>query len=224
MSYILVEGQKVKVGKIVCLGANYADHNAEMGRAGKPESFMFIKPGSSLIPGDEPIAIPPFTTNLHHEVEMVLLVGKGGHRIELDNALEHVAAVGAGLDLTARDLQLSAKEHGLPWSMSKAFLGSARVTAFIPKEKAGDLDDLMLSLAVNGDLRQRGSTADMLLPVAQLIQYASRFFGLEKGDLIYTGTPAGVGQLKKGDTVEIDIGGFASASFDVTEEQDLEKC
>jgi 2-keto-4-pentenoate hydratase/2-oxohepta-3-ene-1,7-dioic acid hydratase in catechol pathway len=224
MTHISFENKDVRVNKIICVGANYAAHNAEMGRAGKPESFLFMKPSTALANNEEIIQIPPFTTNLHHEVEMVLLMGKGGRRIELDAALDHVEAVAAGLDLTARDLQLKAKEHGLPWTMSKGFDGSARTSPFVPVSEVGDLDNQDLLLAINGDVRQQGNTSEMLLNCASLIHYASRFFTLEAGDLLFTGTPAGVGPLVAGDKIEIALGEYSHAEFDVVEEMDVSKC
>lgn len=224
MSYILFENNTIYVKKIICVGANYAEHNAEMGRASKPESFLFLKPATALVPEQSPILIPPFTTNLHHEVEMVILIGTGGRRIPLEKAFDHIAGVGAGIDLTARDLQSRAKEHGLPWSMSKAFDGSARVSHFVPMNSCEDIDNLDLTLAVNGEVRQQGNTSNMLLSCASLVQFASRFFTLQEGDLLFTGTPAGVGPLKKGDKVEIGLNGLVGAEYDVDEEQDLDKC
>jgi 2-keto-4-pentenoate hydratase/2-oxohepta-3-ene-1,7-dioic acid hydratase in catechol pathway len=225
MTSIHFSNKQITVGKLVCVGANFSAHNAEMGRESKPESFLFIKPATALVDNDVPIEIPPFTTNLHHEVEMVLLIGRKGRRIPLDSALDYVDAVSAGLDLTARDLQARAKEHGLPWSMSKAFDGSARVAPFISIDKVDDLNSLDLSLVLNGKVKQQGNTRDMLLSAQSLIQFASRFFTLEPGDLLFCGTPAGVGPLKEGDVVEIDLGGgLTGAEFRVQEEQDVSKC
>lgn len=224
MSYVTLNNSQVAVKKIICVGANYPAHNAEMGREEKPESFLFLKPPTALIPGDKPIEIPPFTTNLHHEVEMVLLMGGGGYRLKPEQAVEQIQGVGAGLDLTARDLQQRAKEHGLPWSMSKGFNGAARVTDMVEPGEFADLSDLNLTLAVNGEIRQQGSTADMLLDPAALICFASRFFTIEPGDLIFTGTPAGVGPLKPGDVVEIDLQGTVGAEYTVQEEMDVSKC
>lgn len=224
MSVVKFNNRAIQVGKIICVGANYAEHNTEMGRASKPESFLFMKPASAIPEEDGLIKIPPFTTNLHHEVEMVLLIGKGGKRIPLDSTLEHVAAVSVGLDLTARDLQSRAKEHGLPWTMSKGFDGSARVAPFVDIKAAGDINNLDLTLLLNGEIRQQGNTKQMLLNAQSLIQFASRFFTLNEGDLLYTGTPKGVGPLVSGDIVEIDIAGITGSEYKVIEEKDVSKC
>lgn len=226
MGCIHIQGQEepVHVGKIVCVGANYTEHNKEMGRADKVESILFLKPSTALLNEGQPITIPPFTIEVHHELEVVLLIGKGGKRIPTRKARNHIAAIGVGLDLTARDMQRVAKKHGLPWAVPKGFDGSAPVSKFIHLTDDIDLDDLHTTLTVNGTVRQQGHTANMLLDVCGLISYASRFYTLEAGDLIYTGTPEGVDLIKAGDVMEFGIDGLVSATYKVEEEIAVEKC
>ena len=226
MSHVFVRGQEkpVSVGNIVCVGANYDDHNREMGRTKRVEAVLFLKPSTALIHDGGTFLIPSFSTEVQHELEMVLLIGKGGKRIEAAKAKEHIAGVAVGLDMTARDLQRAAKEHGLPWATAKGFDTSAPVSEFIPVSDGIDPDAVELTLAVNGSVRQTCNTADMILPSAAIVSYVSRFFPLSEGDLVYTGTPAGVRPVKDGDTMEIALGELTTASFDVREELETEKC
>ena len=226
MSHVFIQGQEepVTVGNIVCVGANYDDHNREMGRKRRVEAVLFLKPASALLHDGGTFLIPSFSTEVQHELEMVLLIGTGGKRIEAAKAHEHIAAVAVGLDMTARDLQRAAKEHGLPWATAKGFDTSAPVSTFIPVGNGVDPDAAELTLAVNGSVRQACNTADMILSSFAIVSYVSRFFPLNAGDLVYTGTPAGVRAVKDGDKMEIALGELAAASFDVREELDAEKC
>lgn len=225
MSHIFMKGQDepVSVGKIVCVGANYDDHNKEMGRTKRVEAVLFLKPPTALLHHGGTVLIPPFSTEVQHELEMVLLIGKAGKRIKAEDAPDHIAAVAVGLDMTARDLQRTAKEHGLPWAMAKGFDTSAPVSEFVPVSEV-DPDNAELFLAVNGAVRQQCNTADMILSSSAIVSYVSRFFCLEPGDLIYTGTPAGVQPVKEGERLEITLSEIVTASFSVSEELDVEKC
>jgi 2-keto-4-pentenoate hydratase/2-oxohepta-3-ene-1,7-dioic acid hydratase in catechol pathway len=226
MAHVQVRGRRepVTIGKIVCLGANYAGHNKEMGRDNKPEAILFLKPTTAIIREGQPIVLPAFSTEVHHEVELVLLLGKGGKRISASGARSLIAAIGIGLDMTARDVQRAAKQHGLPWTMGKGFDTSAALSEFVPLTDDIDPDDLPLSLTVNGEVRQQARTSDMIHNTSALIAYISRFFTLEAGDLIYTGTPEGVGLVKAGDRLRISLGDLVNAEFGIIEELPGEKC
>jgi 2-keto-4-pentenoate hydratase/2-oxohepta-3-ene-1,7-dioic acid hydratase in catechol pathway len=226
MSHVSIEGsgEEVRVSKIICIGANYDSHNREMGRRQRVEAILFLKPLTALLHDGGTFEIPAFSTEVQHELELVLMIGTGGKRIPADKAKEHIRAVAAGLDMTARDMQRVAKERGLPWAMAKGFDGSAPITSFVPVSGDLDPDRLNLTLSVNGEVRQRADTSGMILNCASIISYASRFFSLEPGDLIFTGTPEGVAPVKDGDRMEIAIDGRTSAAFDVKEELDVEKC
>ena len=197
----------IAVGKILGIGTNYASHAAEMGAKPGGDPVVFLKPSSALC-GDAAVVRPPAAGHeLHHEVELVVAIGKEGRRIPFERALDHVAAYAVGLDLTLRDLQREAKRLGRPWVLAKGFDTSAPVSAFRAAFEVGDPQKIALTLKVNGALRQSGSTADMIVPVAGLVCYLSGSFTLEPGDLVFTGTPAGVGILKTGDRLEAEAGG-----------------
>lgn len=188
------------VNRIFCIGRNYADHAAEMGAA--PEPIFFMKPAHSIITGPS-VPYPPQTSDLHHEVEMVLALGPGAE----------VVAAGTGVDLTRRDLQGQMKEKRAPWEIGKAFTASAPVGALRlgPAPSVGSI-----SLSVNGNTRQSGDLNQMILPPAELIQALSRYFDLAEGDLIFSGTPAGVAAIAPGDTVEARITGLPDLDFTLT--------
>jgi 2-keto-4-pentenoate hydratase/2-oxohepta-3-ene-1,7-dioic acid hydratase in catechol pathway len=226
MSSVVIRGRRgpVTVGKIVCIGGNFVEHNKEMGRADKAEALLFLKPSTAIIPGSKVFKIPPFTNEVHHEVEMVVLLGKGGKRISPQDAPGCIEAVGVGLDMTARDMQRVAKKHGMPWAVPKGFDGAAVLSEFVPFTSSIDMNNLSISLKINGTIRQEGNTANMILDPASLISYASRFFTLLPGDLIYTGTPEGVGPVKAGDELEFSLGDLVMARITVEEETDVERC
>ena len=201
---------EVPVGKILGIGTNYASHAAEMGSPIGGDPVVFLKPASALCGEGAVVRAPGQGHELHHEVELVVAIGRGGWRIPFERALEHVAGYAVGLDLTLRDLQREAKKLGRPWALAKGFDTSAPLSAFKAAHEVPDPQKLLLTLKVNGALRQSGSTADMIVPVAGLIAFASQFMTLEPGDLIFTGTPAGVGALKAGDTLEAEAAGVGS--------------
>jgi len=194
-------GLRLRVGKILAVGRNYADHIAEMGNARAVPPVLFLKPPSALVHDGGVVTLPVGLGQVHHEVELVLVIGKPGHAIREDAALDHVYGYAVGLDLTLRDLQNDAKKKGEPWDLAKGFDGSAPVSHVVPKERAGDVTALTLTLDVNGLRRQEGSIRQMLHGVAALVAYASRWITLERGDLLFTGTPSGVGPLVAGDAV-----------------------
>lgn len=194
------------VGKIVAVGRNYADHAREMGGAPADPPVLFLKPPSALVAGGGAIALPSFSREVHHEVELVVRIGSGGARLAPAAAARAVDACAVGIDLTARDLQGEAKRRGEPWAVAKGFDGSAPVSSFVPVDDPAELAAWELALAVNGVARQRGAIAQMTLPLPALVAFVSSRFRLVAGDLIFTGTPAGVGAVRAGDAVVATLG------------------
>ncbi len=202
--------------RLWCVGRNYADHAREMGADPQREApFFFAKPADALVPGGGALPYPPGTADFQHEVELVVAIGRGGTAIPPDAADSHVFGYAVGIDLTRRDLQLAAKRKGLPWEMGKAFDRSAPVSPLVPAQAIGHPRRGILSLAVNGQQRQRGDLADMILGVPLLIAELSRWVALAPGDLIFTGTPAGVGPLVVGDRVSASIEGVGEVGIEI---------
>lgn len=184
--------------KIICIGRNYAKHIEELENE-RPESpVIFLKPDSAILPKNMPFFIPPFANSIHYEVEVLVKINKVGKYIDSKFAHKYYDEIGLGIDLTDREMQSKLKEKGLPWEKAKAFDGSAVVGNFYPKEKF-DLKDLKFQLVKNGELVQDGNTNTMLWKIDELIAYVSQYFTLKKGDIIFTGTPAGVGEVKIND-------------------------
>ena len=199
------------IRRIFCVGKNYADHAREMG--GDPEReppFFFSKPADAVVAGAGDIAMPPRTANLHHEIELVVAIGKGGSNIASDDAAAAVFGYAVGNDLTRRDLQADAKAGGRPWDMAKGFDRSAILSPIRPAADIGHPAAARIWLSVNGAIRQDGDIADMIWPVADIIAELSTYVELQPGDLIYTGTPAGVGRIVLGDLVEGGIDGIGA--------------
>lgn len=184
--------------KIICIGRNYADHARELKNDIPTEPVIFMKPDSALITGNRPFYLPEFTTDMHYETELVVRIHKLGRHIEERFAHKYYADITIGIDFTARDVQQRLKSQGLPWELAKAFDGSAVLGDWVP---LGDrnIQDLQFHLDKNGKTVQQGHTADMLFQVNQIISFVSRYFTLKIGDLIYTGTPVGVGKVEIGD-------------------------
>ncbi len=203
------------VGKILCLGRNYAGHAKEMKSDVPMEPVVFIKPSSAIIHDGDSICFPAFSQELHHEVEMVVLMGTGGKNIPKTEAINHVAGYGVGLDMTLRDVQSKAKKAGLPWSVAKGFDTSAPVSGFVARERVQNPHNLALRLKVNGELRQSGRTSDMIFPIDFVISYLSTIFTLEPGDLIFTGTPEGVAAVHRGDVLEAALETVSSLTVSV---------
>ncbi len=194
--------ERVRVGKVLCIGRNYAKHAAEMNAAVPAQPIIFLKPSTALIRSHEAIRLPSMTSNVHHEVELVAMIGRGGRDIPPQRSLDHVTAYAIGLDMTARDLQSEAKRKGKPWSVAKGFDTFAPLGELVPAAEIGNPQKLTLSLKVNGTVKQHGTAQDMIFPVAHLVSYCSKIFTLEHGDLLYTGTPEGVGPVVQGDRLE----------------------
>ena len=199
-------GGRFPVHRIYCVGRNYADHVREMGSQPTPP-FFFMKPPDALVANGVAIPYPPRTANLHYEIELVVAIGRDGRDIAAASALSHVFGYAAGNDLTRRDLQAEAKRGGLPWDAGKGFDHSAPVAAIRPVAR-GHLDRGRIWLTVNGETRQESDLALMLTPVPGLIAELSRLYELKAGDLLFTGTPAGVGPVKPGDRLEGGIEGL----------------
>ncbi|GAB4395225.1 MAG: fumarylacetoacetate hydrolase family protein [Microscillaceae bacterium] len=185
--------------KIICIGRNYAAHIAELNNERPEEPVIFTKPDTALLRHNAPFYYPEFSKDIHHEVELVLKISKEGKYIEEKFAHRYFDAIGLGIDFTARDLQSKAKAKGLPWDLAKGFNGAAPVSEFLPVSDFPDLKNIRFHLKVNGQTRQEGHTALMLFDFAYILAYVSQFITLKTGDLIFTGTPEGVGPVQVGD-------------------------
>jgi len=197
--------QKYNVGKIVCLARNYLDHIRELANEVPDRAVLFCKPASSIIGNGEQIQIPPFSTNCHHELELAILISKAGKNIAEDQAMSYIAGYAVSLDMTLRDVQTELKEKGLPWDIAKGFDTSCPLSDFISAAQVSDPQNLNLSLKVNGEFRQRGNTNMMMRDLPRIIAEISQIYTLEEGDIILTGTPAGVGQIVSGDILDAEI-------------------
>jgi len=200
------------VHRIYCIGRNYADHAKEMGAqaVSRANPVFFMKPADAIVPGGGDVPYPSVTQELHHEVEMVVALSRGGRDIDPARALDCVFGYGVGLDLTRRDLQAAMKAKGLPWDVAKGFDASAPVSALHQVGETGHPAHAVLSLAVNGETRQRTDIGDMIFAVADIIAELSKLFELKPGDLIFTGTPAGVGPLVRGDAFHAELQDIAT--------------
>ena len=202
------------VGRIYCVGRNYAEHAREMGHDPDREPpFFFMKPADAIVQNGTTIPFPQATTDLHHEIELVVAIGKGGADIPEARALDHVFGYAVGLDMTRRDLQGEAKKMGRPWEMGKAFDNSAPCTALKTVGMVGHPAKGAISLKVNGEMKQKGDLAEMIWNVPETISYLSRLITLRPGDLIYSGTPAGVGPVQRGDKLEGHVDGVGDLTI-----------
>lgn len=201
--------------KIICVGRNYVDHIEELNNERPDAPVIFMKPETAVLRLGEDFYHPDFSEDIHHEVEIVVKINKVGKNIEEKFAHKYYDEVGVGIDFTARDLQSKLKAKGLPWELAKAFNNSAPVSAFVPKSKFADLQNVNFELKVNGETRQSGNTSLMLYRIDYLISFVSQYFTLKKGDLLFTGTPKGVAAVKIGDTLEASIEGETMLTFGV---------
>lgn len=191
--------------RVFCIGRNYGEHIKELAHEVPAEPVVFMKPVPSLEPPGKTLRRPPYGKQLHHEAEVVLLIGKEGKDLTTDEAESHIAGITLGLDLTLRDVQNELRSKGLPWELCKAFDQSAPIGDFAPYDKNSvDLENIPFACAVNGQIRQRGNSRDMIFPIKTLIAYLSGKWTLRPGDLIYTGTPSGVGPLNPGDMIAVE--------------------
>jgi len=191
--------------KIICIGRNYREHAHELNNAVPEKPVFFMKPDTALLQKNNPFFYPDFSKDVQYETEIVLKINRNGKHIEEQFAHKYFDEIGIGIDFTARDLQAEQKKKGLPWEIAKAFDQSAPVGSFLPKSQFTDLDNIRFSLKINGEIRQQGNTGDMLFSFDRIISYVSQFVSLKPGDLIFTGTPAGVGPIKIDDHFEVFI-------------------
>ncbi|NLO67313.1 MAG: fumarylacetoacetate hydrolase family protein [Bacteroidales bacterium] len=199
--------------KIIAIGRNYVDHARELNNPVPVEPVVFLKPETALVKGNKPFFLPDFSSEIHYEAEIVLKIGKVGKNIAEEFAYRYYDELTVGIDFTARDIQRQAKEKGLPWEKAKAFDHSAPVGRFIPISSLQDPKSFSFGLDINNIRVQSGRTDDMIFSFDQLVSYVSRFFTLQMGDLIFTGTPAGVGQVHRNDRLVADIEGTVLLDF-----------
>ncbi|AJC71602.1 acylpyruvase [Thermococcus guaymasensis DSM 11113] len=212
---------ELRPSKIVALAKNYAEHAKEMESDVPERPVFFLKPPSALIGPGEPIILPRMSRRVDHEVELAVIIGKRARRVPAEKAMDYVMGYTILLDITARDLQAEAKKKGLPWTVAKGFDTFAPVGPRIVDRRELKIDDLEIGLKVNGEVRQLGRTSEMVFKVPELIEYISSTMTLEPGDIIATGTPAGVGPLRHGDKIEAWIEGIGKVEFDVLAEDSI---
>ena len=207
-------GGQFPVHRIYCVGRNYVEHAQEMGHTGREPPFFFTKPADTIVPVPDGetgrIDYPSLTKNLHHEIELVVAIGKAGREIRASDALAHIWGYAVGLDMTRRDLQNEAKKQGRPWCIGKAFEQAAPIGPLHPIKFTGELASGAITLKVNGQLKQKGDLKDLIWKVNEIIEHLSAGWTLQPGDLIYTGTPAGVAAVVKGDVMEGAIDGLGT--------------
>ncbi|MFS7194562.1 fumarylacetoacetate hydrolase family protein [Rahnella inusitata] len=213
---LAVEGQSARfpLRRVYCVGRNYSEHAREMGHDPDREPpFFFSKPADAVVPASGSVPYPTLTEDLHYEVELVVAIAQGGKNIAVADALSHVWGYTVGVDLTRRDLQAQAKKMGRPWDFAKGFDASAPASPLLPVSQTGHPATGKIWLDVNGEQRQRGDLSDQIWQVADVISYLSQAVELQPGDLIYTGTPAGVGAVQRGDVITGGIEGLSDFSF-----------
>jgi 2-keto-4-pentenoate hydratase/2-oxohepta-3-ene-1,7-dioic acid hydratase in catechol pathway len=200
--------------KIICIGRNYAKHIEELANERPDNPVVFLKPDSAILPNKNPFFIPPFSNDIHYEVEVLIKINKVGKHIASKFAYKYYDEIGLGIDFTARDIQQKCKEKGLPWEKAKAFDGSAVIGNFYDKNEF-DLENLSFQLLKNNEIVQKGNTQSMLWKIDELISYVSQYFTLKKGDIIFTGTPAGVGKVSENDVLIGNIEGLKAFQIKV---------
>jgi acylpyruvate hydrolase len=210
--------KRLRIGKIICLARTYREHAKEMNAPISDNPVLFLKPDSAVIFSHDTIRIPRMSQCLHHEVELGVVIGKKGKDIPQENALEYVLGYLVGLDITARDIQSVAKKNGWPWGIAKGFDTFAPLSDVVVKEKVPDPQNMELELKVNGAVKQRGNTSQMMYSQERIISFLSEVMTLEPGDLILTGTPEGVGEIMEGDVLEARLGTLCSLTVDVKKE------
>ena len=211
---VIGSADRFAVHRIYCVGRNYAEHAKEMGFTGREPPFFFMKPADAVFVVNEgdiaTLPYPSLTANLHHEIELVVAIGKGGKNIAAADALQHVYGYAIGLDMTRRDLQNEMKKQGRPWCIGKAFEDSAPIGPITPATQAGEVAQAAIWLQVNGQERQRSHVSQLIWSIAETIEHLSSAWTLQPGDLIYTGTPEGVGAVVQGDLLEAGIDGLGT--------------
>jgi fumarylpyruvate hydrolase len=215
---VLGQSAQFPVHRIYCVGLNYEDHAKEMGHAGREAPFFFMKPADAILvnaSGTSTMPYPTLTTNLHHEVELVVAIGVGGQHILAQDAAKHIYGYAVGLDMTRRDLQAAMKAKGRPWCIGKGFDHAAPIGPITPADQVAGITQADIALQVNGQERQRSTVAHLIWSVAEVIEQLSQAWTLQPGDLIYTGTPAGVGPVVRGDTLSASVQGLQSINIRV---------
>lgn len=217
---VVGRSESFPVHRIYCVGRNYAEHAKEMGFTGREAPFFFMKPADAVLPVASGTTVdmpyPTLTANLHHEIELVVAIGKGGSHIPAAQALEHVWGYAIGLDMTRRDLQNDMKKQGRPWCIGKAFEHSAPISAITPAAQAGNVEQAEIWLQVNGQDRQRSNVNQLIWNIAETVEVLSQAWELQPGDLIMTGTPEGVGAVQAGDVLEGGITGLGTLRVAIT--------
>jgi 2-keto-4-pentenoate hydratase/2-oxohepta-3-ene-1,7-dioic acid hydratase in catechol pathway len=208
-----IDGTRIHfpLGKVVCVGRNYAEHAKELNNPLPTEPMLFIKPGSCVVPLEGGFSIPQDRGSVHYEVEIAVLIGKPlSRKPNEEEVLDAISGFAPALDLTLRDVQNKLKDKGHPWEPAKSFDGACVLAPFVPGDAISDLSDIGIRLTINGEVRQDGSSADMIFPIVPVIQEMAGHFNLQPGDVILTGTPAGVGPLSTGDELVLDLVGHSS--------------
>ena len=223
MYFPILAGQPFShaVGKCVCVGRNYAEHAKELNNPIPQSPILFLKPADAVVALSPSFAIPTHQGSVHHELEIAVLIGKKIYQATSEEAMAAIAGVGLALDLTLRDVQSQLKEKGHPWEIAKAFDGACPVSEFITPEHILDWHNLPLSLIRNGQIQQQGNSAEMLFPIAPLLATMSQHFTLNPGDLVLTGTPAGVGPIEVGDVLTLQLGDWLGQNCTVTARSSL---
>jgi fumarylpyruvate hydrolase len=216
---VVGRAERFPVHRIYCVGRNYEEHAKEMGFTGREPPFFFLKPADAIVVADpgktSVIPYPSLTTNLHHEIELVVAIGKGGRGIKAEDAASHIFGYAVGLDMTRRDLQTEMKKQGRPWCIGKGYDQSAPIGPITPAAEAGDIGNAAIWVQVNGSDRQRSNVAKLIWNIAETIEHLSNAWELQPGDLIYTGTPEGVAAVVKGDTMTGGVDGLSGITVKV---------
>lgn len=219
MASVNLDGKSLKVENIFCIGRNYSEHIKELNHKADAEITAFLKPNSSLINAQDELSasllLPAFSQNVHFEAEIVLLIGESASQLSSKSAIDIIAGIGIGLDLTARDAQNYAKDNGLPWLKAKGFKNSACVSKFTDKNKFAELANIDFNLKVNSKIRQVGNSGSMIYSFSEILVFLAKIYGLQKGDLVFTGTPEGVGTLTSGDILELNLANILAAKFKI---------
>lgn len=208
--------EEIELNNIYCIGQNYAKHIKEMGAKYPSEPTIFLKPNSAYIESGENIIIPKISNNVHHELELVVLIGKDAKDIDMHNVWQYILGYAVGIDATLRDVQSVAKSEGKPWAVSKGFYSSAPISKFVNQSNFGEnIPNFKFDLKINGELRQEGNSSEMERNIPQLIKYIADVFTIKRGDVIFTGTPSGVSQIHRGDKLEAKLAEYVDLHIGV---------
>ncbi|WP_148716363.1 fumarylacetoacetate hydrolase family protein [Chitinolyticbacter meiyuanensis] len=212
---IAIGARTLRIANIFCVARNYVAHAAEMGSSIGPEPVVFLKPTSALMPHGDAIALPDWSVEIHHEAELVVAIGRDGRNIDRAAAMSYVAGYALGLDLTARDVQRVAKQNGQPWTLAKGYAGSAALTRFVPAPAIPFPGEVSYRLEIDGETRQYAEASQMAFDIPALLVWLSQRFGLTEGDLVFTGTPEGVGPIRSGQQLRLVLGGLIDETLSV---------